>query len=74
MSGTQQHDWPNRKADILGATVPICVLSVVVLAWRIVYGIHSKRRLFYGDYLLILAAVSDEATQTAQLCLLTPSC
>ena len=50
-------DWPNRKADILGSTVPLCVLSTGVLVWRVAYGIHSKRKLFLADYLLILAAV-----------------
>jgi hypothetical protein len=68
MPGAPQQDWPNRKVDILGSTVPVCVLSTVVLVWRVAYGIHTKRRLFLGDYLLILAAVGSELELYVWLC------
>jgi hypothetical protein len=58
MPDPQQEDWPNRATAILGSTVPICVISVVVLVWRIVFGIRAKRKLFLADYLLIVCRIA----------------
>jgi len=58
MAESQQQHWANREADILGSTVPTCVLSTAILIWRVAYGIKSKRKLLLCDYLLILAQVS----------------
>jgi len=52
-----QH-WPDRRVGILAATVPICIISSLVLIWRVVYGIKTKRKLMLCDYLLVIAAVS----------------
>lgn len=49
--------WPNRGGQILGATLSICILSTAILIWRIAYGIQSKRKILFCDYLLIVAAV-----------------
>jgi len=53
-------EWSNRGARILGSTIPIYVLSIVVISWRVVYGVRTRRKLFLGDYLLIAAAVGPQ--------------
>jgi hypothetical protein len=73
MPDPQQEDWPNRATAILGSTVPICVISVVVLVWRIVFGIRAKRKLFLADYLLIVATVSSAASPCGRLTDMTRS-
>lgn len=52
-------EWPNRGPEILGSSLSICILSVIILVWRIAYGIESKRKLMVCDYLLIVAAVGS---------------
>lgn len=58
MADTQQQEWPNRNLEILIPTTTLCVLSSLVLIWRLVYGVKQNRKLMLCDYLLILAAVS----------------
>lgn len=58
MADSGQQQWPNRRDEILGSTVPICIIATVFLIWRVVYGILSKRKLLLCDYLLVIAAVS----------------
>jgi hypothetical protein len=73
MPDPQQENWPNRATAILGSTVPICVVSVVVLVWRIVFGIRAKRKLFLADYLLVVATVSSVALPCERLTDMTRS-
>jgi hypothetical protein len=57
MSGAQQ-EWPNRGVEILVSTVILCILSTLILIWRVIYGVKTKRKMLVCDYLLIVAAVS----------------
>ncbi|KAF2825878.1 hypothetical protein CC86DRAFT_36101 [Ophiobolus disseminans] len=57
----QQQHWPNRGGEVLGSTVPIGVLSTGVLIWRMLYGIKTRKKLFLGDCLLILATLLNIA-------------
>ncbi|KAH7112095.1 hypothetical protein B0J11DRAFT_186942 [Dendryphion nanum] len=61
MSDTQQ-EWPNRRIEILLSTVIVCLLSTLILIWRIIYGIMGKRKLLLCDYLLIIAAILNITT------------
>ena len=51
-------EWPNRRIEIILSTTIICILSALILLWRIVYGVANKRKLMVCDYLLMIAAVS----------------
>ncbi|KAF2126522.1 hypothetical protein P153DRAFT_425089 [Dothidotthia symphoricarpi CBS 119687] len=57
-----QGEWPNRRSDILFATVPISALATIFLIWRIVYGLVSRRSLLLCDYLLIIAGMMNVTT------------
>lgn len=57
MSAAQQ-EWPNRGVEILASTVILCILSTLILIWRVIYGVKTKRKMLVCDYLLIVAAVS----------------
>ncbi|KAF1846927.1 uncharacterized protein K460DRAFT_329752 [Cucurbitaria berberidis CBS 394.84] len=62
MVDTQQQEWPNRRLEILVPTTILCVLSTLVLVWRVVYGLKNKRKLLVCDYLLIIAAMMNITT------------
>lgn len=57
MTPPKQND-ENRGLEVLLSTVIIAVLSTIILIWRIVYGIKTKRKLLLCDYLLVISAVS----------------
>jgi hypothetical protein len=48
----------DRGLEILLSTVIIAALSTLILIWRIVYGVKTKRKLLLCDYLLVISAVS----------------
>jgi hypothetical protein len=73
MVDPQQQQWPNRRGEILGATVPIGILSIAILVWRVAYGIKTRRKLLLCDYLLLLAAVSSSQVERATASLLIHS-
>jgi len=58
MADIQQNEWPDRRLEILIPSYILCTLSTSTLAWRMVYGIRTKRKLLICDYLLLIAAVS----------------
>jgi hypothetical protein len=53
-----EHNGEYRGLEILLSTVIIAAISTLILIWRIVYGVKSKRKLLLCDYLLVIAAVS----------------
>ncbi|KAF2752118.1 hypothetical protein M011DRAFT_393212 [Sporormia fimetaria CBS 119925] len=53
---------PDRGLEILLSTVTIAILATLVLIWRVVYGIMTKRKLLLCDYLLIVAAILNFTT------------
>jgi multisubunit Na+/H+ antiporter MnhF subunit len=57
MAGTEQEHWPDRTLGILVPTTILCIISTVLLMWRVIYGIRTKRKLLICDYLLIVATV-----------------
>lgn len=65
MADTQQQEWPNRRLEVLIPTTTLCVLSSLVLIWRVVVGMKQKRKLMLCDYLLIVAAVSSSKSLSA---------
>jgi hypothetical protein len=64
MGDGEQREWPNRGLEIFVVGIVLCVLSTSVLAWRIVYGIRTKRKFLLSDFLLIIAAVSQPISST----------
>ena len=62
-----QHEWSNRGAGILGSTIPIYVLSIAVLSWRVIYRVRTRRKLFLGDYLLMVTAVGPHLTISSSI-------
>ena len=60
MSDTEQAQqvWPDRSVEILGSTVSICILSTIILIWRVAYGVRKKRNMLLCDGLLVIAGVS----------------
>ncbi|CAN9253344.1 unnamed protein product [Alternaria alternata] len=59
MADAKQQVWPNRGLEILVSSYILSSLSICTLAWRIVYGIRTKRKLLICDYLLLIAASMD---------------
>ncbi|EUC30999.1 hypothetical protein COCCADRAFT_28182 [Bipolaris zeicola 26-R-13] len=57
MSEPQQKHWPDRAPNILVPTTILCVLSTLVLAWRISYTIRCSRKLSLSDCLMTIAAI-----------------
>ncbi|KAJ4301340.1 hypothetical protein N0V90_003432 [Kalmusia sp. IMI 367209] len=60
-------EWPNRGPEILGSSLSICILSTMILIWRIVYGVKSKRKILICDYLLIVAALLNIAASGVRI-------
>ncbi|KAF2708442.1 hypothetical protein K504DRAFT_535041 [Pleomassaria siparia CBS 279.74] len=58
----EQQEWPNRGLEIILSTTIVCVLSTLLLIWRIVYGLMQKRRLLLCDYLLVVATMMNVTT------------
>ncbi|KAF5846429.1 hypothetical protein GGP41_003820 [Bipolaris sorokiniana] len=63
MSEKQQKLWPDRAPNILAPTTILCVLSTIVLAWRISYTIKISRKISLSDYLVTTAAQQESDTE-----------